>query len=112
STRRATSTYRPISTSSSRRSNTASTTKASSGRRTPRRDDRRRALPERPPPQIVASHRTCPPADAAPYPALLHGFHGGMAVEDRYDSLAAGLESPAIDGFAITPSDSADLPEL
>ena len=33
-------------------------------------------------------------------------------MEDRYDSLAAGLESPAIDGFAITPSDSADLPEL
>lgn len=33
-------------------------------------------------------------------------------MEDRYDSLAAGLESPAIDGFAITPSDSAELPEL
>jgi hypothetical protein len=30
---------------------------------------------------------------------------------DRYASHAAGLESPAARGFAITPSDGASLPE-
>ena len=31
---------------------------------------------------------------------------------DRFSGQAAGLTSPAIDGFAITPSDTALLPEL
>ena len=30
---------------------------------------------------------------------------------DRFSNLAAGLESPASHGFAITPNDGADLPE-
>lgn len=33
-------------------------------------------------------------------------------MQDRYATYAPGLESPARDGFAITPSDSDDLPEV
>lgn len=33
-------------------------------------------------------------------------------MQDRYETYATGLESPAMDGFAVTPDDNADLPEL
>lgn len=33
-------------------------------------------------------------------------------MHDRYTTFARGLESPVIDGFAITPDDDADLPEM
>jgi hypothetical protein len=33
-------------------------------------------------------------------------------MQDKYATYAPGLESPARDGFAITPSDSDDLPEV
>lgn len=33
-------------------------------------------------------------------------------MEDRFDSLASGLESPATDGFAITPSDEDEFAEV
>jgi hypothetical protein len=31
---------------------------------------------------------------------------------DRFESTASGLDSPATHGFAITPQDAADLPEV
>lgn len=33
-------------------------------------------------------------------------------MQDKYDTHASGLESPATDAFAITPSDTQDLPQL
>ena len=33
-------------------------------------------------------------------------------MQDRYETYATGLESPAMHGFAVTPDDDADLPEL
>lgn len=33
-------------------------------------------------------------------------------MHDRYKTFSTGLESPVIDGFAITPDDDADLPEM